>query len=227
MKVIIYGATGMVGQGVLRECLLDSNIELVLSVGRSQPNEEHAKLRKLVVPDLTSYQGQESQLTGFDACFFCLGTTSNGKTEAEYSRVTFDFTVAAAKTLLQLNPKMTFVYVSGIGADSTEKSAAMWARVRGKTENVLLQMPFKGVYIFRPALIEPMHGIESRTTLYRVFYQVAKPLMPILRRALPTQISSTENIGRAMISVAARGYSEKILQSADFNKIANSVSPSI
>jgi uncharacterized protein YbjT (DUF2867 family) len=220
MKIIIFGATGMVGQGVLRECLLDSRIESVLSIGRSLTNIVHPKLKELNHQDLTNYHGLDAQLTGFDACFFCLGMQSSGKTETEYVRVTYDFTIAAAETLLRLNPQMIFIYVSGEGADSSEKSRTMWARVRGKTENALLRMPFKAVYIFRPGVIQPLNGIQSKTKSYRIFYNLTKPLLPIFRLAFPTLVSTTENIGRAMISVAIHGYEKKILKTADFNKIA-------
>ena len=220
MKVILFGATGMVGQGVLKECLLDPKIESVLSVGRSPTGVVHPKLKELNHQDLANYQGLDTHLTGLDACFFCLGTPSSGKTETEYRRVTYDFTIAAAETLSRLNPQMVFIYVSGEGADSSEKSRTMWARVRGKTENALLRMPFKAVYIFRPGLIQPLDGIQSKTKAYRLFYNAAKPLLPIFRWAFPGLISTTEYIGRAMILVAMRGYEKTILKTSDFNKIA-------
>jgi uncharacterized protein YbjT (DUF2867 family) len=220
MKVIIFGATGMVGQGVLKECLLDPEIDSILSIGRSSTGIEHPKFKGLNHQDLTNYEGVESQLTGFDACFYCLGTQSSGKTESEYTRVTYDFTIAAAETLLRLNPRMTFIYVSGEGADSSEQSRTMWARVRGKTENALLRMTFQAVYIFRPGLIQPLDGIQSKTRSYRIFYNVAKPFLPIFRIAFPSLISTTRNIGLAMISVAKNGYEKKILRTPDFNKLA-------
>ncbi len=222
MKVIIFGSSGMIGQGVLRECLQENvTVENVLLIGRSSVGVTHAKVKELVLADLTKYQGHEAQLNGFDACFFCLGTPSAGKSEAEYHHITYDFAMAAAENLLKLNAQMTFIYVSGEGADSTEKGSVMWARVRGKLENSLLRMPFKAVYIFRPGVIQPLHGIQSRTTAYRVFYSLTKPLLPLLRSAFPSTISTTEDIGRAMISVVQTGYEKKILRTPDFRKLSH------
>src|ERR1700709_793018 len=143
MKVILFGATGMVGQGVLRECLLDADVESVLAVGRSATGQTNPKLREIVHADFLDYSAIESQLAGFDACFFCLGVTSSGKTEADYAHLPYDITLTAAVTLGRLNPSMTFVYVSGAGTDCTEKGGSMWARVKGRTENALLKLPFK------------------------------------------------------------------------------------
>src|SRR5664279_2358743 len=185
MRVILFGATGMVGQGVLRECLLDPGVELVKTVGRSATGEEHPKLREIVHRDLCSYASIESELSGFDACFFCLGVSSAGMKEADYARVTYDITLAAAETLSRLNPQMTFIYVSGASTDSSKRGRMMWARVKGKTENALLRLPFNAAYMFRPGLIQPLHGIQSRTTAYRVLYALMKPLLPVLRWAAP------------------------------------------
>lgn len=158
MKVLIFGATGMIGQAVVRECLLDSEIDLIQTVGRSATGAKHAKLKELVHRDLFHYADIEPDLSGFDACFFCLGVTSGGKSEADYQHLTYDLTLAAAETLARLNAGMTFVYVSGAGTDSSEKGSTMWARVKGKTENALLRLPFKAAYMFRPAGIQPLHG---------------------------------------------------------------------
>jgi uncharacterized protein YbjT (DUF2867 family) len=174
MNVLLFGATGMVGQGVLRECLLDPDVQLVKTVGRSASGVQHAKLREVVHNDLWHYQSLESQLAGFDACFFCLGVTSSGTTEENYERVTYGITMAAAE-ILSLNPQMTFVYVSGTGTDSSERGRIMWARVKGKTENALLRLPFKAAYMFRPGIIAPLYGAKSRTPLYRAFYTLGKP----------------------------------------------------
>ena len=167
MKVILFGATGMVGQGVLRECLLDPGIETVLAVGRSPTGERQAKLREVVHKDFTDFSAIEPQLTGYDACFFCLGVSSVGMEEERYRHLTYDITLAAAKTLSRLNPQMVFVYVTGRGTDSTEQGRLMWARVKGKTENDLLKLPFRAAYMFRPAGIQPLHGIRSRRRGFR------------------------------------------------------------
>jgi uncharacterized protein YbjT (DUF2867 family) len=159
MKVIIFGATGMVGQGVLRECLLDPDVQRVLSIGRSATGQRHEKLRELIRADLLDYSAIENELRGYDACFFCLGITSLGLSEEQYRRVTYDITMAAAKALARLNPDMTFVYVTGAGTDSTEHGRTMWARVKGETENALLRLPFRAAYMFRPAAIQPLYGI--------------------------------------------------------------------
>lgn len=219
MKVIIFGATGMVGQGVLRECLIDPGVERVIAVGRSATGIANPKLREVVHPDLWNYASIETELSGLDACFFCLGVSSAGMKEADYERVTYGITMAAAETLARLNPQMTFVYVSGAGSDSSERGRLMWARVKGKTENALLRLPFKAAYIFRPGFIEPLHGIRSRTTIYRLGYALAKPLMPILRWSYPDQILTTEQIGRAMLKVARSGAPKRILESRDINAV--------
>ena len=160
MKVILFGATGMVGQGVLRECLRDASVESVLAVGRSPTGQRHAKLRELMHDNFMDFSAIESQLAGYDACFFCLGVTSVGMSEERYRHLTYDITMAAAKTLSKLNPGMVFIYVTGRGTDSTEHGSLMWARIKGKTENDLLKLPFKAAHMFRPAGIQPLHGIK-------------------------------------------------------------------
>ncbi len=219
MKAIIFGATGMVGQGVLRECLLDPDVESVLSIGRSPTGQQNAKLREIVHKDLSDYSSIEQYLGGYDACFWCLGVTSAGLSESEYTRMTHDFTVAAAQTLARLNPSMTFVFVSGAGADSSEKSRTMWARVKGKAENAVLRMPFKASYVFRPAFIQPLHGIQSRTKLYRVLLVVFAPFYPLWKVLLPNYVTTTEQLGRAMIKVARQGAPKRVLESRDIVKI--------
>jgi uncharacterized protein YbjT (DUF2867 family) len=219
MNVLIFGATGMVGQGVLRECLLDPEVTGVTAIGRSASGVRDPKLRDLVHADLWNYSSIEKQLSGFDACFFCLGVSSAGMKEADYERVTYGIAVAAAETLSRLNPRMTFVYVSGAGTDSSEKGSTMWARAKGKTENAILRLPFKGAYMFRPGAIQPLHGIRSRTTLYRLMYTMTKPLWPILRWAFPARILTTEQIGRAMLKVARSGAPKGILESPDINAL--------
>lgn len=208
----------MVGQGVLRECLLDPEVESVLVIGRSTTGQQHAKLREIVHKDLYDFSPIEPELRGLDACFFCLGVASAGMKEEDYRRVTYDITMAAAQTLLKLNPGMTFLFVSGAGTDSTEKGSAMWARVKGATENALLQMPFKAAYMFRPGFIQPLHGIKSKTKLYRFFYAISGPLFPLLRR-FPKYVTTTEQLGRAMLKVVRRGYPKPILESGDINSL--------
>jgi len=218
MKVIVFGASGMVGQGVLRECLLDPDVENVLSVGRSAAGQAHPKLRELMHRDFLDFSAIESSLAGFDACFFCLGVSSAGMREADYSRVTYDFTMAAARVLARLNPGMTFVYVSGMGTDSSERGRTMWARVKGKTENDLLQLPFRAAYMFRPGLIVPLHGIRSKTRIYRWLYVVLGPVLPLLNAALPRFVTTTAQVGRAMIQVARKGAPKPVLENADINR---------
>ena len=219
MKVIIFGATGMVGQGVLLECLRSSDVELVVTVGRS-PNTSRsraapaAKLRELVHHDLANLTPIEAQLEGFGACFFTLGVSSGGMKEAEYDRITYGLTLAVAETLSRVNPGMTFIYVSGVGTDSTEKGRVMWARVKGRTENALLRLPLSA-YLFRPGIIQPLDGIKSKTTAYRIAYALMKPLLPILRWVLPNEVLSTREIGQAMLAVAKRGYASRIMDTKD------------
>lgn len=217
MKVILFGATGMVGQGVLRECLLDPDVERVLAVGRGTTGQQHEKLRELAHGNFLSFTSIEGELAGYDACFFCLGVSSAGMSEADYHRVTYDVTMAAAQTLARLNPGMTFIYVSGAGTDSTERGRSMWARVKGKTENALLKLPFKAVYLFRPGYIQPMHGITSKTKLYRAIYAVMGPLYPVWKTLLPRYVTTTEKVGRAMIQVARHGHPARFLENQDIN----------
>jgi len=219
MKVILFGATGMVGQGCLRECLLDTDVEDVLAVGRSPTGQRHTKLREIVHDNFLDFSSLESQLAGFDACFFCLGVSSVGMSEERYRHLTYDITMAAATTLAKLNPRMVFVYVTGAGTDSTEQGRSMWARVKGKTENDLLKLPFKAAYMFRPAGIQPLHGIKSRTAWYQALYVAAAPLLTLLNRVAPRYMTTTEKLGRAMIGVARDGYPRSVLESEDINAI--------
>ena len=225
MNVLIFGASGMVGQGVLRECLLAVDVALVQSVGRSLTDQSHAKLRELIHGNMYDYASIESQLQGFDACFFCLGVSSVGMSEPDYTRVTFDLTLAAATTLARLNPQMTFIYVSGTGTDSTERGKSMWGRVKGRTENALQRLPFKGVYLFRPGVIQPMYGVRSKTKLYQTLYTILSPLLSTLRALMPRWILTTESIGRAMLAVARRGAGKQVLEPPDIYAV--SVVPSI
>jgi len=220
MNVLLFGATGMVGQGVLRECLLDPSVQSVVTIGRSATGQQNSKLREVVHPDLWNYATIESDLRNFDACFFCLGVGSAGMAEKDYERVTYGITIAAAETLSRLNPKMVFIYVSGTGTDSSEKGRMMWARVKGKTENALLRLPFAAAYMFRPGFIEPAHGEISRNKLYRVLFTIAKPLLPLLRRVFPNQILTTQQIARAMLNLVTHPYPKHILEIPDIRAAA-------
>lgn len=214
MKVLIFGATGMVGQGVLRECLLDPEVTQVLSLGRNPTGRQHPKLREIKHTDLYDYSNIEAELTGVDACFYCLGVSSVGMKEADYAHISYDMTLAAATVLARLNPNMVFTYVSGAGTDSTEKGSVMWARVKGRTENALLRLPLRA-YMFRPGIIQPLHGVRSKTRLYQFFYTLAAPLFPVFRAIFPQQITTTEQVGKAMLIVASRGSDKKLLESKD------------
>ncbi|CAI0717811.1 Uncharacterised protein [Serratia entomophila] len=220
MKVILFGASGMVGQGVLRECLRDPQVSEVLSIGRSTLTQSHPKLRQLTPPDLGALSALEPQLGGYDACFFCLGISSVGMSEADYRAVTFDLTLAAARPLARLNPTMTFIYVSGVGTDSSERGRSMWARVKGATENALLALPFHAV-MFRPGAILPLHGIRSKTRAYDLLYRLFKPLWLGALRLFPNQVTTTERVGLAMLAVARRATDLRIVEPAQINRLAH------
>lgn len=223
MKVVLFGATGMVGQGALRECLRDPDVERVLVVGRSSLGIRNEKLQEIVHRDFLDFTTLEDQLTGYDACFFCLGVSSVGINEQDYTRVTYDFTMAAAEVLAKRNPRMTFIYVSGTGTDSLEHGRSMWARVKGKTENALFKLPFKA-YMFRPGYIQPLGGIKSKTKLYSALYSVVGALYPLLRAIFPKYVTTTEQVGRAMLCVAKRGAPKGLLENDDINHCCDNVS---
>lgn len=220
IKAIITGSTGMVGKGVLLECLSNPLVSEVLVINRQTVGVQHPKLKEIIHKDFYNLSSIEYDLSGYDACFFCLGISSFRMTEKDYHRITYDLTMHVAETLLRLNPGLTFCYVSGLGTDSSEKGSTMWARVKGKTENALLAMPFKGAYMFRPGYIHPMHGIKSRTVLYNVFLVIFKPLYPVLKILFPNKTTTNEAIGKAMIAVALKGSSKHILDPADINRLA-------
>ncbi|TDT95967.1 hypothetical protein EDD99_7809 [Streptomyces sp. 846.5] len=224
MNVIIFGASGMVGQGVLRECLLDDRVGRVLVVGRTAIGVEHPKLRELVQADPSDLSAVAAELAEYDACFFCLGVSAAGMTEDAYRAITYDLTLAVARPLAEANPELVFCYVSGAGTDSSEKGRAMWARVKGRTENDLLKLPFQA-YMFRPAFIQPLHGAVSKTRSYRIIYTLFGPLLPLLRRLAPNRITSTEQIARAMLAVATAGPADStdtphVLDPAAINRLA-------
>jgi uncharacterized protein YbjT (DUF2867 family) len=221
MKVLVFGATGMVGQGVLRECLRDPEVDLAVTVGRTATGTQNSKLKEIVHADLANYAGMAAELAGFDACFFCLGVSSSGMKEPAYAQITYGFTLAAAEALSRVNPGTSFIYVSGAGTDSSEKGRVMWARVKGRTENALLALPLKA-YMFRPRVIVPLDGIRSKTPAYRVMYTLMGPLLPHLRRAFPKAVVTTREIGQAMLAVAKHGYATRILEIKDISGAASS-----
>lgn len=218
MKVIIFGASGMVGQGVLRECLQANDVENILSISRS-PLLTSPQLKQRIVEDLATFDVPPAELTGYDACFFCLGVSAAGMTEAQYSHFTYDLTMNIANRLAELNPNMSFIYVSGAGTDSTEQGKIMWARIKGKTENALQRLAFANVWLFRPAIIQPLQGIKSKTASYRVFYLLTKPFLPVARLLFPHAIVTTEEIGKAMLNAVRLGYPKAILEKDDIARL--------
>ena len=218
MKVLIFGATGMVGQGVLRECLRATDVDLVATVGRGATGMEDPKLREILCADIGDLTAVETDLVGFDACFFSLGVSTAGMKEADYERITYGLTLAAAETLSRLNPGMTFIYVSGAGTDSSEQGRTMWSRVKGRTENALLRLPLSA-YMFRPGLIVPLDGIRSKTPAYRILYTLMGPFLPLLRRAFPNAVVTTREIGQAMLALAKHGYATRILEVRDIRAV--------
>jgi uncharacterized protein YbjT (DUF2867 family) len=217
VRVVIFGATGMIGQGVLRECLLDPEVTSVLVVGRSSTGKTHPKLREITHADFSDFGGLEGDLGGLDACFFCLGVSAAGMSEEAYRRITYDTTLAAARTLVRANPELVFIYVSGAGTD--ERGRSMWARVKGRTENELLALTPQA-YMFRPGFIQPLHGARSSTRLYRVLYTVLRPLFPVMRATLRSSFTTTERLGRAMINVVRSGAPTRMLEARDINAAA-------
>jgi len=220
MKVLLFGATGMVGTGALLECLADPRVESVLVVGRTPTGRSHPKLREVLHADFFHYDALRAEFASADACFFCLGVSAAGKSEADYTRQTYDLTLAAARAMAAANPRMTFCYVSGLGTDSTENGRTMWARVKGRTENALLALPFKAAFMFRPGFIQPMNGIRSKTSWYQAFYTLTAPLYPVLHRLFPQYSTTTTHLGRALIEVAANDYQARILGSGDIEALA-------
>jgi len=219
MRVILFGATGMVGKGVLIECLEDPRVSAVLVVGRQPCNIVHAKLRQMIRSDFYRWDDARADLTGYDACFFCLGVSSVGMDVSQYFHLTYDLTTAVAETLSSVSPQITFCYVSGEGTDSTEQGRSMWARVKGRTENELFRLLPKA-FAFRPGYIQPLKGVRSKTGWYQVMYNVLAPLYPALQLVAGSHMTTTEDVGRAMINVAAGGYSTRVLENADINALA-------
>jgi uncharacterized protein YbjT (DUF2867 family) len=220
-KVIITGATGMVGKGVLLECLDHEAIDEVLVIGRNSVAMEHPKLKEITHPDFSDFSDIRDQLQGYDACFFCMGVSSAGMKEAQYKKITYDFTLALAKVLYENNPEMTFNYVSGVGTDSSEKGRTMWARVKGKTENDLLKMGFRQAFMFRPGAIIPLRGIKSRTRLYQFMYDYFLWLVKLIKFMSPNSVVDATQIGLAMINSLLKGYGQKILTPKDILLLSN------
>jgi uncharacterized protein YbjT (DUF2867 family) len=218
--VLIFGASGMVGSGVLKECLDDPRVRSVLVVGRTSCGVAHPKVEEVLHADFFDFATIQQRFADCDACFFCLGVSAAGLTEARYHHLTYDLTLAAARAVVAANPKLTFCYVSGQATDSTEHGRVMWARVKGKTENALLAMPFRAAYMFRPGYIQPLKGVRSKTRLYQAIYDLIGPLYPLIRRIAPRAVTTSVNVGRAMIRVAAEGYSRRLIETDDINQLA-------
>ncbi|MGW3815384.1 epimerase [Streptomyces sp. NPDC005046] len=219
MNIVVFGASGMVGHGVLRACLLDPSVTGVLVVSRSPLGVSHPKLREVAHQDFADLSDLAPHLSDLDACFYCLGVSAAGRSEAEYTRITYDFALAAARAVGEHNPGITFTYVSGEGTDSTERGRTMWARVKGRTENALLAMPMNA-YMFRPGYIKPLHGAVSKTRLYRVMYTLSSWLYPVLRRIAPSRTTTTEHLGRAMLAVTRPGVQcPRVLDSGEINRL--------
>lgn len=221
MKVVLFGATGMVGQGVLRECLLARDVSEVRVVGRTKlpergPSEPpRDKVHEVLVDDVGELGAVLDELAGADAIFFCAGVSSAGMSEEAYTEVTYALTLRAAKALLPTCRGATFVYVSGAGTDASERGRTMWARVKGRTENALLALGYARAFMFRPGLIQPLDGIRAKTPLYRAAYVVLAPVVPVMRWLAPGLVTTTRSVGRAMLEVARHGAPKAVLESAD------------
>jgi uncharacterized protein YbjT (DUF2867 family) len=225
VKIVLFGATGMIGQGVLRECLLAPDVETVLAIGRTKAGVEHAKLREIVQDDPCDLAALGPEIAGCDACFFCLGVSSFRLTEDQYRRITFDLTLEAARAFVEHAPHCTFVYVSGAGTDSTEKGGSMWARVKGQTENALLKLPLRAAIMFRPGFVQPRHGVRSKTALYRLIYATFGSLFPLWKLLFPKHVMTTETMGRAMLEVARHGAPKPVLEPADIIALGENRAP--
>jgi uncharacterized protein YbjT (DUF2867 family) len=217
IKVIITGATGLVGEGALFACLQHPAVKQVLVVNRKPySGEKHPKLRELIIPDFFKLDGTEDQLTGYDACFYCAGISSSGMSEADYSHITYDTTLHFANTLVKLNPNMIFDHISGAHTDGTEKGKIMWSRVKGKTENALMKQPFKKVYNFRPGFMKPSPGQKN----IKGYYKVISWLYPVLNLLFPNQSNTIHDLGLAMINSVLKGYSKQVLEITDIKILA-------
>lgn len=218
MKIIITGSTGMVGKAVLLECIDDTRVTEVLLINRSPLSISHPKVKEVIHKDFMDFMAIQEQLDGYDLCCHCMGVSSAGMSEEQYTELTYEISKSLATTLYSLNPNMVFNYVSGTGTDSTEIGSSMWARVKGKTENMILQMGFKDAYMFRPGVIIPERGIKSKTALYNILYIIARPLFPLLKKV--KSITTTSKIGKAMINSYFYPQPLKHLEGKDINEIA-------
>jgi uncharacterized protein YbjT (DUF2867 family) len=216
IKTIITGTTGMVGEGVMHECLNHSDVESILVINRRTINTNHPKLKEIVLDNFYDFSSIEEHLKGYNACFFCLGTTSVGKKEDEYTKITFDITKALADNLVKLNPDLTFCYISGAGTDSSEKGRSMWARIKGRTENYILNLGFRRAFAFRPAIIQPTKGLKNTLSFYKYLFF----LLPMVKLLFPKHICSLKEIGKAMINSVNNGYEKNILEVSDIKKLA-------
>ncbi|MEV0109441.1 NAD-dependent epimerase/dehydratase family protein [Nocardia sp. NPDC050799] len=221
MRIIIFGATGMVGQGVLEACLRADAVAEILAIGRTPTGRTHPKLHEIVHQDFADFTALQTRLTGYDACFFCLGTSALGMSETDYRTITYDFTLAAAHALLGANPDLAFCYVSGAGTDGTGTSRMMWARIKGEVENALLDLTLRA-YMFRPAFILPLPGTTAKTKTYVLLYRIVTPLAPLLRRIAPRYVTSSLRLGEAMLETTRAGAHQRVLETADINEIAAS-----
>ncbi len=216
IKVIITGASGMVGEGVMHECLNHPNVEAVLVIGRKPCGTEHPKLKEIIHKDFFNLSPISDQLKGYDACYFCLGVSSVGMKEPEYTKLTHDLTLHAAELMSTLNPEMTFCYVSGAATDSTEKGKSMWARVKGKTENDLLKLPFKAAYMFRPGYMHPTPNLNNTLK----YYKYITWMYPLLKTLFPGSVSTLADLGQSMLGVTLKGYDKNVLEVTDLKKVA-------
>lgn len=216
MKIMITGVTGMVGEGVLMECLENPSVDKVLSVSRKSSGRHHPKLVEYIVADFLALNEDDTKLAGYDGCFFCAGISSIGMKESDYARITYDMTLHFAQVVLRQNPGITFIYVSGTGTDSTEKGGMMWARVKGKTENALTAMPFRQVYHFRPGFLQASKGQKNILTLYRYLGWT----FPFFKALFPKRVSTLKQLGKAMINAVSGGYPNHVLEVPDINQLA-------
>lgn len=219
MKAIITGSSGMIGKGLLLECLDDPRVEQVLLINRNPVNMVHPKIKEIVHQDFLDFSAIEDQLKGYDICFYCMGVSSAGMSEEQYSKITYEMTRSLATMLHRMNPAMKFIYVSGAGTDSSEKGKIMWARVKGKTENLILNVGFQDAYAFRPGIILPERGVTSRTKLYQAFYVFFRPFFPLLRKM--KSVTTTRKIGRAMINLCFHPQPKKQVEAVDINRLAS------
>ncbi len=216
IKAIIFGATGMVGEGVLHECLLHPEVKSVLVINRRPLGITHGKVKEIIHQDFNDFSPIEAQVAGYNACYFCMGVSSVGMNEEKYRRITYDLTLNLARILSEKNPGMTFCYVSGVGTDSTGEGRSMWARVKGKTENELLKLPFKAAYMFRPGYIQPTRGLKNTYKMYRIF----SPFYPVWRLLFPKYVGTMEELGLAMIHAVLKGSDKKVLEPPDIRQLA-------